>query len=209
MWECKCWKPHSIAAKYKDYVTLIERFIIRNAKNQFLMGRKYLTLGIASLLAVTFFSCNKVTPASFWKNYNSRFLIKNVSDQGPYGGHLASYWKSNQDNTFISSGIIKFANENGWRLTDSLTYDEPQTTRWTYLGKSIFPLSEKGFSGVASNNSTYEYFPRSFGGKIKVYKFKTGWITIDPATDNSIEENGFVLLNNRGNEMSVYHLWGE
>jgi len=42
-----------------------------------------------------------------------------------------------------------------------------------------------------------------------VYKFKTGWTTVDPGTDNSIEENGFVIINVKGTEMSVYHLWGD
>jgi hypothetical protein len=42
-----------------------------------------------------------------------------------------------------------------------------------------------------------------------VYKFKTGWVTIEPGTDNSIEENGFVLINNDRTEMAVYYLWDE
>jgi hypothetical protein len=166
-------------------------------------------LVFSSLLTLAFLSCNKMTPAGFWKNYNSRFLIKSISDQGPYGGHRALYWKSNEDKTFSSVGIIKFATENGWKLIDSSEYQAHHTTKWTYLGKPIFPLDHTGFSEVPSNNSTFEYFPRRFGGTVKVFKFKTGWIAIAPGTDNSIEENGFVLVNNLGNEMSVYHLWGE
>ena len=38
---------------------------------------------------------------------------------------------------------------------------------------------------------------------------KTGWITIEPGTDNSVEENGFVLINKDRTQMAVYHLWGE
>jgi hypothetical protein len=167
------------------------------------------TLFLTSLLTLTFFSCNKVTPAGFWKSYNSQLLIKNISDQGPYGGHTALYWKSNDDNAFSSAGILQFATENGWQMTDSLEYQENQTGKWSYLGKPIFPLDHTGFSDTTSNNSTFEYFPRWFGGKVKVYKFETGWITIEPGTDNSIEENGFVLISSRRNEFSVYHLWGE
>ena len=42
-----------------------------------------------------------------------------------------------------------------------------------------------------------------------VYTFKTGIVMIEPGTGNSIEVNGFVVLDNEGTEMSVYHLWGE
>ena len=46
-------------------------------------------------------------------------------------------------------------------------------------------------------------------GRISFYSFKTGWVTIQPGTDDSIEVNGFVLLNHDKTEMAVYHLWGE
>ena len=108
------------------------------------MAIKKFTLILAYLLTLNFLSCNKVTPAGFWENYNSRFLIKNISDQGPYGGHRALYWKSNEDNTFSSVDVIKFATENGWKLIDSSEYQAHQTTKWTYLGKSIFPLDHSG-----------------------------------------------------------------
>ena len=48
-----------------------------------------------------------------------------------------------------------------------------------------------------------------FRGQIKVFKFRTGLVTIEPGTDNSIEENGFVVVKEDGKEMAVYHLWGE
>jgi len=53
----------------------------------------------------------------------------------------------------------------------------------------------------------YKYFPRLISDTtLKVYILKTGWITVEPGTNNSIDENGFVVLNNDGDEMSVYHL---
>ena len=39
--------------------------------------------------------------------------------------------------------------------------------------------------------------------------FKTGWIMIEQGTDESNDVNGFVVISNKGDEMSVYHLWGE
>jgi hypothetical protein len=172
------------------------------------MGIKSFTLWIL-ILSLVFVSCNKGTPAGFWKGYNSRFLIKNISDQGPYGGHRAIYWKADGKNTFSSIDIIHFANKNGWTFVDSAEFNQDQTDKWVNADQQIFPLSHTGFSYTADNNSTYKNFPRWVGGKIKIFRFKTGWLTISPGTDHSIEENGFVLLNRDKNKMAVYHLWGE
>jgi hypothetical protein len=161
------------------------------------------------ILTLAFASCNKATPAGFWKNYQKKFLVKNISDQGPYGGHRAIYWKVDKPNSFISSSVLDFAIKNGWTLVDSSEFNQEQTYKWTYTNNPIFPLSHKGFTGIATNNSVYQYFPRWFDGQIKVYKFKTGWVAIEPGTDSSIEENGFVLINKINNEIAVYHLWGE
>lgn len=161
------------------------------------------------VLTFAFTSCNKATPSGFWKNYKTKFLIKNISDQGPYGGHRAIYWKADRSELFYSNIVLDFAKKNGWTLVDSSEFKQDQTIKWTYNNKAIFPLTSKGFSDTTFNDATLTNFPRWFGGQMKVYKFKTGWVTIEPGTDNSIEENGFVLLSNDNKEMAVYHLWGE
>jgi hypothetical protein len=163
----------------------------------------------ALLLTLAFASCNKATPAGFWKSYQKKYLVKNISNQGPYGGHRAIYWKSDQPSTFTSSCFLDLAIKNGWTLVDSSEFTEDQIHKWTYINKPIFPLSHTGLSDTAASVSTYEHFPRWFSGRIKVYKFKSGWIAIQPGTDNWIEENGYVILNNDESEMGVYHLWGE
>jgi hypothetical protein len=156
-----------------------------------------------------FISCDRKAPTGFWKNYKTDLLVKIISDQGPYGGHRAVHWKSEMPLTFDTKKVLDFAAKNGWTLTDSSAFDQNQTKKWTYNNKEIFPLSSRGFNDTIKNISTYSYFPRWFGGQLKVYKFKTGWMTIEPGTDNSIEENGFVLLNQDKSELAVYHLWGE
>jgi hypothetical protein len=163
------------------------------------------------LLAVflAFASCNKAEPSGFWKNYKAEFLQKNISDQGPYGGHRAMHWKADKTNTFNSGNIVDFSQKNRWILVDSFEFTQDQTNKWTYNGKAVFPLTSTGFCDTSLNDAHLQDFPRWFGGQIKVYKFKTGWVTIDPDTNNSIEENGFVLLSNGKKEMAVYHLWGE
>jgi len=78
-----------------------------------------------------------------------------------------------------------------------------------YNNKEVFPLTSTGFSDTLLNDSHLTDFPRWFGGQVKVYKFKTGWVAIEPGTDNTIEENGFVIINSDKREIAVYHLWGE
>jgi hypothetical protein len=160
-------------------------------------------------LTLTFVSCNRAIPSGFWKDYKTNFLVSNISDQGPHGGHCAIYWKCDKTSTFDTKSVLDFAIKNGWALTDSSEFDQNHTIKWMHDDKKIFPLSSTGFNDTIKNISTYNYFPRWFGGQLKLYKFKTGWVTIEPGTDNSIEENGFVLLNQDKSELAVYHLWGE
>ena len=158
---------------------------------------------------LAFVSCNKATPAGFWKNYKSNLLVKNISDQGPNGGHRAMYWKADNANTFNSNNVLDFAKKNGWTLIDSSEFNQDQTNKWTYNNKAIFPLTSTGFSDTLLNDAHLDNFPRWFGGQMKIYKFKTGWVTIEPGTNNSIEENGFVLIKDDKKEMAAYHLWGD
>lgn len=119
------------------------------------------------------------------------------------------YWKASGEDQFIASDIIAFAQKNDWLFVDSAVYTANQTSGWTYNSEPIVPLSHKGFADSASNISTYIKFPRWFDGDIKLYRFKTGWLAIEPGTDDGIEENGLVLLNRDNTKMAVYHLWGE
>lgn len=168
-----------------------------------------LFLFLTLILTLAFAACSKATPAGFWKTYKKDLLVKNISDQGPYGGHRAVYWKSDKANSFTSNNVLEFARKNGWTLVDSSAFNSDQTNKWTYNNQAIFPLTSTGFSDTIENNTQLEYFPRWFDGQITVFKFKTGWVTIEPGTDNSMEENGFVVINRDGTEMVVYHLWGE
>ena len=171
-------------------------------------GIKIILINFALILGLS--SCNKLIPTGFWNNYQKDFLKKNISDQGTNGGHRAMYWKAEKQGTFISREIIGFAEKNGWEFVDSLEIQADELKTWYYNNTAVFPLSYTGFSKTpTSNKSECEWFPRWINVGLKVYQFKTGWIAYDPGTDNSIDENGFVILNIDGNEMSVYHLWGE
>lgn len=159
-----------------------------------------ITLGLSS--------CKKVVPSIFWKDFMTKYLKEDISEQGLRGGHRAMYWKANK-RAFQQGDILKYASENGWKLVDSMSVQTEELSKWIYNNAPIFPLSYTGFSTNPSNNSTYENFPRWITVESKIYMFETKWVTVEPGTDETNYMNGFVLLNNEGSEMSVYHLWGE
>jgi hypothetical protein len=166
-------------------------------------------IAISIILMLGLSSCSSTIPSGFWTDFQKNFLKENIRDMGPYGGHRAMHWKAEKQRAFNSKEVIDFATKNGWQLVDSLEVQADDLKTWYYNNAPIFPLSHTGFSATPSNNSTYKNFPRWIKSALKVYTFETGWVTIEPGTDDSIEENGFVVLENEGSEMSVYHLWGE
>src|SRR4051812_43263191 len=128
-----------------------------------MMIRAFFLLTLVVTLA--FASCNKVTPAGFWKNYRGDLLVKDLSDQGPNGGHRSAYWKSDKTNAFNSANVLDFARKNGWTLVDSSTFNGDETNKWTYNNKAVFPLTSIGFSDKHLNDANLTDFPRWFGGQ--------------------------------------------
>ncbi len=158
---------------------------------------------------MTAMSCQKLAPADFWLDFQKVSLAENISDQGPHGVHKAMYWNAAGKHIYPSKSILAFTVKNGWSILDSLEFGKQQVDSWKYNGISVFPLAYQGFTDAAINNSTFQFFPLWIHEDVKVYKFKTGWVTIDPGTEKSTNENGFVVVDKAGTQMSVYHLWGE
>jgi len=163
---------------------------------------------ILLLVMLVLFSCDSTTPGGFWDDFKKASQKENLSDQGPYGGHRAMYWKSEKKGMFTSKEVLDFASENGWELVDSLEVQANDLKTCYYNDAPIFPLSHTGFSVTPVNSDIYKYFPRPINAG-KIYRFKTGWVAIEPGTDASTEVNGFIFLGKTRSEMSVYHLWGE
>ncbi|MGF7041996.1 hypothetical protein [Mucilaginibacter lappiensis] len=185
---------------------------MKNSKQKYpscTTGYRKLFTPILLSLFVLLSSCNKALPAGFWANFHKDLIIKDINDQGPNGGHRALFWKAKKQNTFTSKEILSFALNNGWKFKGTLSIKSEDLKRWNYYGSPIFPFSNNGFTSSPSNNSSYSDFPRLINSDLTVFKFDTDWVTIDPGTDNSITENGFILLNKSGTAMSIYHLWGE
>lgn len=106
-------------------------------------------------LTLIFVSCNSATPTGFWKNYKTKCLVSNISDQGPFGGHRAVYWKSDKQSTFDTKDILDFATKNGWTFTDSSSFGQNLAIKWMYENKKIFPLSRIGFNDTIMSEKIY------------------------------------------------------
>ena len=132
-------------------------------------------------------------------------LVKNVSDQGPFGGHRALYWKNEKKNTFTSSQLIEFATRSGWQLTDSINIPADILKKWKNA-EPTFPFTYTDFSDKTMST---QRFPRWINSGVTLYRFKTGWIAVEPGNARQTENNGYVVINLDGTQLSVYHLWGE
>ena len=154
--------------------------------------RKLYTIFIISLLLLN--SCSKIIPAKFWENYRTKNIVTEFSDHGPWGGTTKISWKTNDD-IFKNSDILKFAEKNNWKISDSLDIED---------GK--LKTSKKNFSIEIIQREKLINSDFSNG---KIYIFKTEMLTIKPDTSIHTQENGFLLLNNSKNKMLMFNNWGE
>ena len=171
------------------------------------IGLTLKTIGLLIGISLLTTSCNKITPARFWKNYHKDLQLKTLSDQGPWGGYKIIHWESKDNYSFETNDILKYAKENGWTLVDSSEYGKNLPKSWTYLDKNVFPFNYN--EPIDLNNQINDKLQRWIDSDFKLFSFKTGWIIIKPGTDESTELTGFILVSNDKRKMTVYHLWGE
>jgi hypothetical protein len=150
------------------------------------------------LLSVVSPSCSRM-PAAFWKNYHPELILEKSSDQGPWGGVRKIVWKSETANTFTAKQLIDYAAQNGWQLADSLiliggSLEIPANASGTDYSLSI--LQEEALQLL---NAT----------TCRIFLFKTGWIAVEPGNARDTEITGFLVLNPNGDELAMFHRWGE
>ncbi|MDR1408140.1 MAG: hypothetical protein LBJ23_08870 [Tannerella sp.] len=154
--------------------------------------------GMLSILVIS--SCNKLTPAGFWKNYRHEFIQASESDQGPWGGHRKIVWKYENSDTSNGRKAIDYAIRNGWKLTDSLFF----------ANDSLMPLSPYGETDYSYDILKHKLLPSlDPGGAWNIYVFLSDWIAVEPGNARDTEKNGFVAFNREHTEFIVYLLWGE
>jgi hypothetical protein len=191
-----------IQTKYIDKLKSEQTFIdiyTDNMKREITINeRKYKSIRNLFLLILILFvfnSCDKVTPAGFWKDYQQDKITNNKSDQGPWGGQRIIKWLNKE--TFNPKDINEFATKNGWTLIDSLKIDNTIKTK---LGNFKNEYSEQIFATTVLTNIKNEAM---------VYIYKTGWVAIEPGNTDKTEDNGFLTLNADRTELTAYHIWGE
>lgn len=162
------------------------------------------------IIGLVFTSCSRITPSGFWLNYKPDQITENINDQGPWGGTLIIDWVANKNFEFNIADIIEIASKNDWQFIDSTEYYKADLLKMTQNGKPIINLPLKNFTMEQNGTDLKSKFlPRKIKTDFKLYRFKTGWLIFEPGTDNSTQENGFILLSSDNKKMTVYHIWGE
>jgi len=151
--------------------------------------------------------CDRVMPGGLWNKFETDLRIEKQSDQGPWGGTRAYYWRSETMRYFNKQKIFDFASSNGWSLIDSVKYqaEESENSKGSSITIQVGPFETDASSEVFLEQD----FPRWTNTGLTLYKFKTGWVIFYPDTNSSTEINGFISVSENGREMAVYHLWGE
>jgi len=158
------------------------------------------------ILAVVFVSCNKLTPAGFWKSFDSDHIIKNSSDQGPWGGHRTITWK-NQANIYNSADIIKFAESNGWKLSDTEIIDTLADRNVSIKNEGDKLPEDADLVIYGGNTEANLSFSGCVNGGCTLYEFDSGWTRVDE--DETISAKGYILINANKTGMTMFHSWGE
>lgn len=169
-------------------------------------------LQLINLLSiVTLVSCDRNMPGGFWETFDKKSIVKNESDQGPYGGHRVIHWENATKGTYNQKSIIDFAVLNGWTPTDTLILGKPDMIDWISYDKLVFPIYLSGINKKWTEDDLggYTEFERYIDSDLTVYKFKTDWVLIYPGTDESTSENGYIIVDKDESKMTLYQLWGE
>lgn len=158
------------------------------------------------ILAVVFVSCNKLTPAGFWKSFDSDHIIKSSSDQGPWGGHRTITWK-NQANIYNSADIIRFAERNGWKLLDMKTIDTIANRNVSIKNESNKSPENADLAIYGGNTEANLSFSDCVNDGCTLYEFDSGWTRVEEG--ETISAKGYILINANKTRMTMFHSWGE
>ena len=153
-----------------------------------------------ALLTVCFLaSCRNVMPGNFWSRLHTDYIIQNISDQGPRGGHREIFWESKKPATFSATEIIQFAQTHGWKFVDS-------SYNYSGLSKTWHVFNTREASPPFQNT----YFDKWAKTDWKLLQFDSKWTRESEAGSGEfVTSYGYILLNNERNMMMFIHVWGE
>jgi len=145
-------------------------------------------------------SCDNLKPAGFWTTFKQDKIQSQKSDQGPWGGFEEISWKENLSGEFSIKEILDFANAKDWRLVDSLSISKHDsiaiTPKINMDDYSVEILLDRIKNALSWN-------------EFKIYRFKTGWIKVEPGNARETDITGILAVKRDNKEIYVYHFWGE
>jgi hypothetical protein len=147
-----------------------------------------------AIVASVLVGCHSLTPSGFWKGYRSDSIVKQFSDQGPWGGERWILWQAVTTEGFSEADAQRFAVGHGWKFLERVEVSAAS------IGTSSLFKKE---SDLAREN-----FPKLISGESVVLKFESGWMCEDPGTNEMSTAYGYVQLSKDGRQMVVYHHWG-
>jgi hypothetical protein len=157
------------------------------------MKTKYWMVIIA-MAAIAIMGCNPLVPSGYWKGYRSDAIVKQYSDQGPWGGERWIFWDSRSGERFTEADVKRFAEKNGWKFLRRIEASS-QSISTTSLFRNGYDRAREGFPKLITGNSV-------------VLKFDSHLMREDPGTNEMSTSYGYVQLSKDGCRMIVYHLWG-
>jgi len=146
------------------------------------------------VVATVLLGCRALTPSGFWKDYRSKAIVKQFSDQGPWGGERWILWENSSGEGFAEPDVRLFAERNGWRFLERVVVSDES------IGDSS--LFHQG------DDRARRDFPEFISGESVVLKFDSRLMREDPGTNEMSTAFGYVQLSKDGGRMVVYHLWG-
>lgn len=152
--------------------------------------------------------CGRTTPAGFWGGYRPELIEQKFSDQGPWGGVRWISWAARTEGMFRASDVLRFAESKGWSCREPSKYPAAQLRQWQFAGQAVFPL-HFGPADRAPDNDTVRKFPRAISEDSLISECRTGWIRVEPGTDQTSDATGYIQIGESGTRMAIYHLWGE
>lgn len=159
-----------------------------------------------AILVVTT-GCGRLEPAGFWTTYRPELIVRDSSDQGPWGGHRWVHWEAPAPGMFKSADVVRFATSQGWRCQKPVAYSAEQIRGWQVSGAPVFPL-HFGSADRPPNDGSEDFF-RHIDSNSWVIPCETGWIRVAPGSGDTSTALGYIQIDRKGIRLAVYHLWGE
>ncbi len=157
---------------------------------------------IASLVVFWTASCTHA-PAEFWTSYKKENIVKQFSDQGPWGGLRWIEWESKDSVIFSENQLIRFATDEGWKVVSRIEITADSMCSWVgSQGQLTFPLL-LGESDLRSDE-----IPRHITDDSALLKFETGMMREHPGTNEMTPAYGYVLYSLTNRRFAVYCFWG-